>query len=295
MKMDLLNLIPSMFLKKKGKIAKAGLLEALKEQTEKLFQKKSFSKQGLDLKTRFFGEINLKEIDGLMLLKVVALIFLISYAFYGSLIFSIFLSPLMLSFLKEELQKKKANKDRAYLGKFKEALLSISFALDVGYSIENSFKEAYKELEKSFGKNDEITKDFKTIVLRLESNENIEDLLTDFATKSENEDINYFAEVFRYAKRTGGNLIEIIKNTTKHISEKWAVSNEIKTMISAKKMEQKIMSYIPIVIIFYLKLTAAGYLDCLYFNPLGIIIMTISLIIYAISVLLSKKIMDIEI
>lgn len=279
MKMELSNLIPYFYSKKKGRTKKVRFLEAFKEQITNLWLK----------------NLDKSEIDALMLVKVLATILIISLAFYGSLIFSIFLIPLGIYLLKEEIKIKKESRNNAYLGKFKEALLSISFALDVGYSIENAFREALVELEKTFGKEDEISRDFYNIVRRLDRNENIEDLLSDFASKQKSEDINYFVEVFRYSKRTGGNLIEIIKNTTKQISEKWAVANEIKTQISAKKMEQRIMSYIPIVIIFYLKLTTRGYLDCLYFNPLGIIIMTICLVIYGISVKVSKRIMDIEI
>ena len=230
-----------------------------------------------------------------MIVKGVLLVLSIAYCFYGNLIFSIFISPVLLIYLKGAIRDKKKEKKADFTNKFKDGMMSVSFSLDVGYSIENAFYEAYKELEKSLGSKDIMTLEFKNIVIRLRNNENIEMVIEDFANRSDVEDIRYFAEVFKYAKRSGGNLIEIIKNTARQIQEKCRITSEIQTMISGKKMEQKVMSLIPIIIVIYLKITTSGYLDCLYGNPLGIIIMTICLCMYGFSVNLANNIMDIEV
>ena len=50
----------------------------------------------------------------------------------------------------------------------------------------------------------------------------------------------YFAEVFRYAKRSGGDLMAVIKNTAQIIQQKEEVMSEVDTIISGKKMEQRV-------------------------------------------------------
>lgn len=225
----------------------------------------------------------------------IAVIIAISYIFYGNLYAVVVLSPYLYFSLKEKAEVIVRKKKKKLNNEFKDAIVSISFALNVGYSIENAFKESISELTMLHGKDSEIVKEFKNIVRRIERNENLENALEEFAVKSGVNDIKYFSSVFKYAKRCGGDLIAIIKSTTEKISEKLEVNNEVQTMISGKKMEQKVMGLIPFGIILYLKLTAKEFIEPLYGNVTGVVIMTVCLIIYAVSYYLSKRIVNIEI
>lgn len=60
-------------------------------------------------------------------------------------------------------------------------------------------------------------------------------------------------------------------------------------------MEQKVMSAIPALIIIYLKVTARDFIEPLYGNVSGMLIMTGCLIIYLISNVWSKRIVNIEV
>ena len=55
------------------------------------------------------------------------------------------------------------------------------------------------------------------------------------------------------------------------------------------------MVCMPLVITLYLRLTSPEYIDVLNGNVMGIIVMTICLLIYAVAVMLSQKITDINI
>jgi len=179
--------------------------------------------------------------------------------------------------------------------KFKDGIIAVSFALNVGYSIENAFGQAVDELALMYGDDSDIVVKFKLIVIRLGQNENLEDILDDFAEESKVEDIMYFAEIFRYAKRSGGDLMAVIKNTAQIIQQKEEVMSEVDTIISGKKMEQRVMSLIPAVIVIYLKVTAKEFIQPLYGNIAGIIIMTVCLAVYVVSDMWAKRIVNIEV
>ena len=102
-----------------------------------------------------------------------------------------------------------------------------------------------------------------------------------------------FAIVFSVAKRTGGNLTEIISRTISVISRKIEVEKEIEVLVSAKRMEARIMNGVPFFIIFYIGLTSKGFFDPLYHNPFGIVLMTICMLVYLAAYLLSEKIINI--
>jgi len=162
---------------------------------------------------------------------------------------------------------------------FREVMTAVSAALNAGYSVENSFKEAREDLMLLYGSNSVMVKELDKINSQITLNRPLEIVLMEFAQYCQVEDISNFAEVFHTAKRTGGNLIETARSTADKISAKIETSREIRTMVAGKKMEGRIMAYIPLGIIVYFWVSSPGFLDCLYV-PGGRLFMTILLVVY---------------
>ncbi|MGN0383756.1 MAG: type II secretion system F family protein [Eubacterium sp.] len=219
---------------------------------------------------------------------------IIGYSFYENLIaiFILFaLLPFVMKVRKVQLiEKRKIN----LRNQFKDALLAISSALTTGYSIENSIREAYRDIVLLYGENADISIELKNMVCQIELNKNIENLFEDFAKRSEVEDIKYFYEILSVAKRTGGNIIEAIQNTTDNICEKIEIKKEIEIMVSSKKFEQNIMNVVPILMILYVRISSPGFLNVMYETILGKVIMTICLLVYGIAYFLSIRILRIN-
>ena len=219
----------------------------------------------------------------------------IDYFFYRSLWACLFLVPLFGFFLKEK-KKTLAKKRKQELNvEFKDAVLAVSANQKAGYSIENAFREAYRDMVMLYGKESLICKELDHIAKGLDNNITLEKLLYDFGIRSRSADILQFADVFLIAKRSGGNMTEILSETADTIEQKIIVDKEIQVLISSKKMEQKIMNIVPFLIILYISLTSKGFFDVLYHNPAGIVIMTICLIVYLAAYRISQKIVEIEV
>ena len=178
---------------------------------------------------------------------------------------------------------------------FRDGLASLSAALNAGYSVENAFSQAVTDLKLLYSQDDLIVKEFEGIVIKLDMNRTVEDALNDLAERCGLDDIKNFAEVFITAKRTGGDIIKIIRGTGNTISDKIEVKREIITLITGKKLEADIMSLIPVGIILYLRVFSSGFLSPLYHNPFGFLFMSAILILYFGVYQLTKKIMSIEV
>lgn len=220
---------------------------------------------------------------------------MIGYAFYSNII--AFLISLLYGFLYAKEKKKVLIEQRRWQlnQEFGDGLNSLSASLSAGYAVDNAFNEVLKSLSLIYREEADIIIEFKLIVDKLNKNIRIEDILKDFAKRSKIEDINNFTEVFITANKTGGDLIKIIRNSSKIISDKVIVKREIQTLISAKKMEASIMNVIPIVIILYLRIFSPEFIAPLYHNVFGILFMTFNLLVYFITYRVSKKIMDIKV
>lgn len=73
------------------------------------------------------------------------------------------------------------------------------------------------------------------------------------------------------------------------------VKKEIQTMLASRRLEQKIMSLIPLGIIFYMQISTPDFLSVLYGNLPGICIMTFCLGLYLFAYHWGERLVDIEI
>ena len=203
--------------------------------------------------------------------------FILLLLFYKSLVFSSVLA-VVYGIINIKTYKKKQLEDWRWQMnlEFREVMTAVSAALNAGYSVENSFKEAREDLMLLYGSNSVMVKELDKRLVKVNSSDVV---LMEFAQYCQVEDISNFAEVFHTAKRTGGNLIETARSTADKISAKIETSREIRTMVAGKKMEGRIMAYIPLGIIVYFWVSSPGFLDCLYV-PGGRIFMTALLIVY---------------
>lgn len=79
------------------------------------------------------------------------------------------------------------------------------------------------------------------------------------------------------------------------IADKIAVEEEIKTLIAAKVLEEHIMMIMPYGIIFYLRVSNGEFLEVLYHNALGVMLMTLFLIMIYAADIWASKIMEIRV
>ncbi len=218
----------------------------------------------------------------------------INTIFYQSFPCFLFLTPLGVM-VPLEMRKSLCEKRREKLGaQFKDAILALSSALQAGYSAENAWREAWQEMICIYGEDGLITREFAAMVKAIAVNETPEQVLEEFADRSGIDEIQSFAQVFRLAKRSSGDLVSIIESTSRTISEKLRVREEIVTVTTAKQLEQTIMSFIPAAIILYLRFAFVGFLDVLYEGIFGRVVMTLCLGIYAAAILWGRRMVRAE-
>ena len=225
----------------------------------------------------------------------VVILSLLGYLFYQSIVAMLLMQLLLLPFIrnyKKELYEKRLwniNQE------FKEFLLSLSTALNAGYSVENALVESREGLGHLLGEESDMMKELDYMIAQLQLNMTVEDIFIKLEERLPIEDVHNFVDVFTTAKRTGGDITQIIHSTSTCIRDKVEVKREIQTLVTAKKFEGNIMCLAPMGIILYLQLGSPGYLSPLYHNLIGILIMTALLLIYGFAYYLTSHIMAIEV
>lgn len=222
-------------------------------------------------------------------------ILMISYLFYGTCLCAILLSPYLIYFLKSWEKQWIEKRKNMFQLQFKEAVQALATALNVGYSVENAMREVLKDLQVIYKRDELIIREVRYMVRQLDVNFTIEKVLQEFSERTKEEDVQTFVTIFVMAKRSGGDMIGIIRNTVQQMSEKADIRREIGTIIASKKLEFKVMSAIPFGMICYMKFSFPEFMGILYGNVAGVVIMTICFLGYVIAYEAGKRIVEIEV
>ncbi len=186
-------------------------------------------------------------------------------------------TPFLVKYLKKrEEEKRRWNLNVSFL----DGLQYMKNSLVAGYSAEGSLCEATKSLEKLYGQDARITKEFKIMQAQLQMGITLEEALREFALRSEVDDITTFAELVTVLKRTGGDMDRVIKQTASNLRDKIELKRDLNTVIAEKLGEFRLMCIIPYGILLYLKISSPSMSEPLYHSIFGCGFMTIMLIAY---------------
>ncbi len=217
------------------------------------------------------------------------------YVFYESFWPAAVLLPVWILYVRHWLEDMCRKKEQEFTGQFRDSIQSVASALKAGYSVENSIREAVKDMAPVYGPETRIIKEYTRMIHRMDVNIPVSSVLEEFAERTGQEDVENFVNVFLAAKVSGGDSISIIRNAVKMISDKIDTEKEIQTMLASKKLEFDIMCAVPFAIILYMKMTFGEFLEVLYGNMAGVMIMSVCLAVYIGAYSLGRHIIRIEV
>ncbi|MDR3119792.1 MAG: type II secretion system F family protein [Clostridiales bacterium] len=225
-----------------------------------------------------------------------AAVFVMAYVFYRSLLLSALLAPFGLFYLPRRRKQQILRRRDALKQQFRDMLYSLSSSLMAGKTMESALREVRGDLEILYPDPETaIIREVDVILRRITLNETIDLALKDLAERSGIEDIESFCNVLVTCRRTGGNLVEIVKNTTNILGDKMEIKNEIDVLLAQRKFEKKVLNAMPIALILVLSMTAKDYIDPVFTTLTGRLIMSAALLLIAFSWFVSERIMNIKV
>lgn len=265
-------------------------MEILKKKGKKEQEEKTYLFQGAML----YGEYKVSIIEKIIVFVLgFAAGYAAGYVFYEITIISIVAGLIMGVMMTPKYKRMKIEKQKTTIrNQFKSLLESLTFSLSAGKTVIDSFIGAKEDLLIQYSEDDYIVKEIQNIIVGLNNNFNIEDMLYDLAERSSSEDIKNFANVFDTCYRKGGQIKEVILSTYNLINDKMEISMEIESMVASSKMEQNMMTVMPVVFVFILntmgaEITGKG-------TPIGYISTTIALGLFIIAHFVGKKVLKIK-
>lgn len=207
----------------------------------------------------------------------VEIVFL-GFLFFRSVIGCFLLLPYAVRIVLRRKVQKNEERKRQLRVEFGEAVLSVAASLQAGYALEQTIEVAAKDMERIHGKTQCLmVQELEWMKKNLALHVPMEQLFKDFARRSGVEEIRSFSTILAVAKRQGGNMVKISVRAAKNISLKIQVQSEIDQVLAGRKLEQKIMVRMPYFILLYLQMTNPSYLEPLFHQWSGRILMFVCL------------------
>lgn len=223
-------------------------------------------------------------------------IFSVGMIFYHNIILSLLLALFSLRFPRIRTKQIVISRKKMLNAQFKDLLYSLSSSMVAGRSLASAFGDAARDMQVLYPDPETpIMQEVGYIVRELEMGENVENAVAQFAERAHLDDVTNFSDVIRTCNRSGGNLIEVIRNTSQIISDKIETKNEIETSIAAKKFESRILCVMPIVMVLLLSVSSPDYMAPVFNTVQGTVVMTISIVMFVAAFFIGEKIMSIEV
>lgn len=177
---------------------------------------------------------------------------------------------------------------------FKELLFSLTSSLAAGRSAENAFRAALEDLSLLYPEpQTDMLRELRIIGHLLDRSVPLEEAIRDFAGRAGIDEITMFADTLTACKRSGGDLLEVMRRTSALIGEKMNVDGEIQVLLAQKRFESRIMMAVPFVFLGFLGLAAPEYISPLY-EGFGYVLLTAAMLLLGGCYWLIVRIMSIE-
>lgn len=224
-----------------------------------------------------------------------ACISIVVYLFYHSFIAALIagtavfkLTPLYCSFM---VQRRMNTLDI----QFRDLLTSLSASVAAGRHMADAICEASENLALMYGSDEPIMVELKHMKRSIcENNESDKVLLADFAERTGNEDINNFVQVYSTCRSLGGDTEKIIARTSEILTDKMNIEREIRAITAQKKLEGRIISLMPLIMLLMLNIVSPAYISPLYSTLMGRLLMTGCLVASVYGIRLMERIVTVD-
>src|SRR5262245_33184482 len=184
---------------------------------------------------------------------------------------------------------KKSARMQAFAEEFPDALDLLVSALRAGISFSAALQIVADESPEP------IRSEFAIVVEEQALGLEMREALTNLAGRVDLVDLKFFVTAVVLQRDTGGNLTEVLENTSKLIRDRFRILGDIKTFTTQGRMTGVILTCLPLGLGAFLAMVAPDYFHKMWDHPSGKAILGFAVAMQILGGLAIKKIVDIKV
>jgi tight adherence protein B len=244
---------------------------------------------------RYFNRESLEN-AGLRLSQAEFILLILVGAFVGALIGLLVAGPLLAILLVTAapfvghlvlgfLAGKRRGKFDEQLG---DTLQLLSGSLRAGHSVLRAVDAAANESQAP------TSEEMRRVVSETSLGRDLLVSLNDTADRMKNEDFVWISQAIQINREVGGNLAEVLDQVNETIRERSEIKGHIKALAAEGKFSAYILMALPVGIVVMLAMVNPGYMNKMFTNTLGWIMIVASIILMTVGGLWMRKIIDLK-
>ncbi len=170
-----------------------------------------------------------------------------------------------------------------------DALELISRALKAGHAFTGSMKLVADEFP------DPIGPEFAETLAEVNFGISLQDALKNLANRVDCSEIKYFVVAVSIQRDTGGNLTEILDMLAYLIRERFKLRGKIRTLAAEGKFSAIVLIALPIFLLIILYFLNPNYINVLFIEPVGQIMLIVASILMIIGTIIMKIMINIKV
>ncbi|MFO7559452.1 MAG: type II secretion system F family protein [Desulfobacterales bacterium] len=215
--------------------------------------------------------------------------FTVSFVFFRMYWISILVSLLVGTLPFFHLLLLKQKRIEKFKRQFPEALELVSRSLKAGHAFTSGFNIAADEFD------DPLGPEFSETLDEINFGVSVSDALKNLSNRIDCSEIRHFTIAVNLQRETGGNLSEILESLSHLIRENFKFQGKVKVLAAEGKLSAIILTLLPILVGAYLWITNPHYLDKLFYEPVGRILLGSAIGLMILGVIVMKKIITIKV
>lgn len=169
-----------------------------------------------------------------------------------------------------------------------DLLQLLTGGLRAGHSILRAIDAAASESDSP------MAEELRRVITETSLGKDLMDSLMDTAKRMESDDFTWIAQAIQINREVGGDLAEVLDQVNATIRERAEIKGQIKALSAEGKFSAYILMALPIGIVFVLSIVSPTYIGLLFTEPLGWVMIGVSIILMIIGALWLRKIIDLK-
>ena len=186
------------------------------------------------------------------------------------------------------VQRDKSKRTVLFNKQLGEALTVMGNCMRSGYSFQQALGSIANEMQPP------ISTEFARVVRELNYGVPLEDALNHMVSRVNNKDLDLLVSAVLTSTQVGANLSEILDIIADTVRDRIKLREEIRVLSAQGRISGMIIGLLPVVVILFLMIISPNYFNGFFTNPIGQLLLVISLFMEIIGFFLINRIADVR-
>lgn len=181
-----------------------------------------------------------------------------------------------------------ARRNRKFADQLSDTLLLMAGSLRSGFGVGQAIDQVAQEMD------DPIATEFGRAILETRLGRDVEDALSSIAVRVQNEDFEWVVDAMRIHRQVGGDLAQILDKVSETIRARNRLKRQISALTAEGRMSALVLGILPVAMTLLLYSSNPDYLDPLFSETAGRLMLGVGLGLLAAGAFWLKKLIDVE-